>query len=124
MHHKSILAGVFGASLALALTPTAVSAGSLTFYVQSNHKNVVSLEFYSQNRDHVWPGNSKVYIIEDYDTHSYALSCRSGEKICYGAWVRNSTSEYWGVGYNNREYCESCCWTCNGGETPVIHLNY
>ena len=31
------------------------------------------------------------------------LSCRSGEDICYGAWVRNHASTYCGVGDSNEQ---------------------
>lgn len=98
-------------------------AANLTFYLQSQHPNVVSLEFYSQDRNHVWPGNDQVYLLDDYDTHEFSLSCNKGEKICYGAWVRNRSDLYWGVGLDNAEYCKDCCYNCNGGHTPVIVLN-
>ena len=112
------------ATLSILVLTAAARAESLTFQIRSNHENVVSLEFYSQDRNAAWPGNGKVYILDDYDVNSYALSCRAGEDICYGAWVRNDSSTYWGVGYNNEQYCESCCWTCDGGTTSVINLNY
>ncbi len=123
MLHKAVLAAVLGVGLAIALAPTVALSENLTFRIKSEHENVVSLEFYSQSRNHVWPGNSKVYILDDYGTHTYNLSCRSGEKVCYGAWVRNRTSTYWGVGYNDRHGCESCCWICDGGRTPVVTLS-
>ncbi|MBU1173968.1 MAG: hypothetical protein KKH72_01085 [Alphaproteobacteria bacterium] len=106
------------------MLPAAAQAETLTFNVKSNHENVVSLEFYSQDRSVAWPGGGEVYVIDDYQIHTYSLSCQRGESICYGAWVRNSNSEYWGVGYNDTQGCESCCWVCDGGETAVINLNY
>ncbi|MCB9992991.1 MAG: hypothetical protein H6873_04955 [Hyphomicrobiaceae bacterium] len=108
---------------ALAMWVGPAVAGDVTFYIQSQHPNVVSLEFYSQDRNYVWPGNSQVYLLEDYDTHEFALSCNKGEKICFGAWVRNRSDLYWGVGPNNAEYCTDCCYTCNGGYTQTIVLN-
>lgn len=98
-------------------------AGELTWHFRSEHQYAVSLEFYSQDRRHVWPGSDEVYVIRDYDEHEYSLACNSGEKICYGAWVRNETTSYWGSGYNGRESCDSCCFRCDGGDTPVIVLN-
>lgn len=98
-------------------------AETLTWTIRSEHPKVISLEFYSQSRKAAWPGDNEVYVIKDYDDHTYNLSCRSGESICYGAWVRNRKRTYWGVGANNRNRCKTCCYTCNGGETRVIVLN-
>lgn len=116
--------------LALAVLSTAAfapvqaaKADELVWTFRSDHPNVVSLEFYSQTRSHVWPGNGKVYILDDSEEHTYSLNCRTGEKICYGAWVRNRSSQYWGVGYNGEEGCTGCCYTCGGGATKVFVLN-
>ena len=98
-------------------------AESLTWYFRSDHPNIVSLEVYSQSRNHVWPGNGDAYVLDDWDVHSFPLSCRSGEKICYGAWVRNESNSYWGAGYDGIEACDDCCYYCEGGSTPVIVLN-
>lgn len=95
----------------------------LTWHFRSEHPNVVSLEFYSQDRNHVWPGDNEVYILDDDEVHAYTITCRSGEKICYGAWVRNRSSSYWGAGYDGKQACERCCYRCNGGETNILVLN-
>jgi hypothetical protein len=96
-----------------------VSADTLVWRVKSEHPNSVSLEFYSQDRNAAWPGGGEVYVIKDWEIHNYRLDCRSGEQICFGAWVRNDTSSYWGAGYNGDEACESCCVTCGNGQTDV-----
>lgn len=99
-------------------------AGSLLWRFESKHPNVVNVELYSDTRrGHVWPGNNRVYVLDDYSVKTINISCRSGEKVCYGAWVKNRSNLYWGVGYKNRNRCSSCCYTCNGGETRVIVLN-
>lgn len=105
------------------LAPTLAFAENLTFKVRSYHKNQVDIAFYSQNRNVSWPGGNKVWVIKDYEVHSYALNCVQGEKICYGAWVRGSSSTYWGGGEGGKQACKSCCYTCSGGETPIINLN-
>ncbi|MEO1200734.1 MAG: hypothetical protein AAFX39_16170 [Pseudomonadota bacterium] len=107
----------------LATTPAPASAETLTFNVRSNHQYRVQLEFYSQWRDAAWPGNGQAYVIADYEVHAYTLNCQSGEQICYGAWVDGDASTYWGVGLNDQYGCSNCCYTCNGGATPVINLN-
>jgi len=105
------------------LVPTFAFAENLTFQVRSYHKNQVDIAFYSQDRNAAWPGGSKVWVIDDYDVHTYPLNCVYGEKVCYGAWVRGSSSTYWGSGRDGEYGCHSCCFVCNGGTTPVLNLN-
>ncbi|MBI4870956.1 MAG: hypothetical protein HY814_05260 [Candidatus Riflebacteria bacterium] len=95
----------------------------ITFRVQSKAYYQVDLEFYSQDRNAAWPGGGKVFVLKDSAIHEFPLKCRPGEKICYGAWVRNATNQYWGVGYNDRQSCTQCCFTANGQVTPVLVLN-
>ena len=102
------VASLFMASLA----GTSTSAGEVVWKIKSEHPNTVTVEFYSQDRNHVWPGGGEVYVIKDWDTHSYSLPCNSGEKICFGAWVMNDTSSYWGAGYDGDEACDNCCAIC------------
>ncbi len=101
---------------AASLFATQASAAELVWRIQSEHPNPVSLEFYSQDRDHVWPGGGDVYVIKDWDTHRYSLTCNDGEKICYGAWVRNESDSYWGAGFDGAEACETCCAVCGRGD--------
>ena len=113
-----VLAGIFTApAFSLAQTKT------LTWKIQSFDKKVVDVQFYSTNRKHVWPTNSTVYSIDDYGVHTYRISCIENEKICYGAWVRGKSSSYWGAGKDGKHRCNDCCYTCNGGTTPVKKLN-
>ncbi|WP_155190098.1 hypothetical protein [Roseibium denhamense] len=110
---------VIGATLA-----NPASAQTIKWQFQSNHPNVVNVELYSDSRrGHVWPGSNRVYVLDDYSTKTINISCRYGETICYGAWVRNRNNSYWGVGYKNRNRCSSCCYQCDGGTTNVIVLN-
>ena len=100
---------------AASLLATQASAAELVWRIQSEHPNHVSLEFYSQDRNHTWPGSGDVYVIKDWDTHIYSLTCNDGEKICYGAWV-NESNTYWGVGYDGAEACGTCCAVCGRGD--------
>ncbi len=111
------------AFLVAALSAPVSYAQSLTFYVRSEHPSVISLEFYSEDREHAWPGGNEVYVVDDGETREYVLSCRRGEKICLGAWVRGKSQEYWGVGKNRRSSCRSCCFICDGGYTRTQVLN-
>lgn len=115
---------VLGTLIALFAMQNLAIAESMTWRIRAFDKYAVDVSFYSQNRKAVWPGNGKVYTIRDYDVKSYRLSCVPGEKICYGAWVRGASREYWGVGENNRNRCTKCCYTCEDGfVTPIINLN-
>jgi hypothetical protein len=107
----------------LTISPVSASAETLTFKILSEHDNVVDVEFYSQERRISWPGDGKVYSIRDSNTHSFPLTCRSGENICYGAWVRGNKATYWGVGYANGKRCTKCCYECDGSTTRVITLS-
>ena len=106
------------------LMPSLASADSITWRIRSFHKNVVDVEFYSQNRRHVWPGGGKVYTLRDYESHQARISCIRGEKICFGAWVRGNPRSYWGVGRGGKNGCKGCCYTCGGDTTtPIQNLN-
>lgn len=109
------------AALQLALVRSA-SAEDLTWHFRSEHEHVVSVELYSDDRNHIWPGNDEVYTLDDSRTKSIHIACRSGEKICYGAWVRNTASSTWGAGRGGKGECSKCCYVCDGGETPVLVL--
>lgn len=115
---------VIGAALVCALFAASVAtAADVTFVMKNNHPNAVEVELYSQDRDHVWPGNGEVYVLDDGEAKTMALSCNNGEKICYGAWISGDKSTYWGVGPGNSETCNDCCYTCTGGNTEEINLD-
>lgn len=114
----SVVAAAFAATLV-----SAASAADVTFVMKNNHPNAVEVELYSQDRDHVWPGNGQVYILDDGETKTMALSCQDGERICYGAWISGDRNTYWGVGPGQSQACEDCCYTCSGGNTEEIDLN-
>ena len=108
-------------SLSALLAPSAYAA-DITFAVKNSHPNAMRLELYSQDRDYVWPGDDKDFYLDDGETKQIPISCNEGESICYGAWVDGDEETYWGVGPNNKEKCEDCCYTCEGGETEEIDL--
>src|SRR5262249_46545950 len=80
--------------------PSAGNAGtSLEFNIKSNYRYKVGIKFYSQTRNHVWPDSDNFWVLDDYGTHTYRLSCIRGEEICYGAWATGNDKTYWGVGH-------------------------
>lgn len=111
-----------GALLALATLAMPAVADDVTFVMQNHHPNAVELELYSQDREHVWPGDNQVYYLDDGETKEIPLACEAGETICYGAWIAGDKGTYWGVGPDNSQDCEGCCYTCEGGQTEQINL--
>lgn len=95
------------------------SAAEMVWRFQSDYPYTVNLKLYSQERGHVWPGNDRVYVLDDYDTHKISISCIYAEKICYGAW---SGDTYWGAGQDDQYSCEDCCARCGYGDVPLKHL--
>ncbi|WP_377294992.1 hypothetical protein [Rhizobium sp. SG2393] len=127
MSKTSITFASIGRRIALGLVLAgfaggAAGAAEVTFMMRNSHPNALEVELYSQDRNHVWPGNGEVYYLDDGETKQIPLSCDEGEKICYGAWVSGDKGTYWGTGPNNGEHCEDCCYTCTGGETETIDL--
>lgn len=101
----------------------AASAQSLTFQIDNEYTQDVAIEFYSTERDHVWPGGGEVYVLGPSDgTMSYPLSCRADELICFGAWTEGNRDS-WGVGRDIEFDCTDCCATCSGQTIEDIILN-
>lgn len=96
-------------------------SGAMIFHIQSEHRNIVQVEFYSQSRSRAWPGGGEAYTLKDSEPHEYRLNCDPGEEICYGAWVSGNQYTYWGAGLDGEQGCSNCCYVC-GQETNVIVL--
>jgi hypothetical protein len=111
-----------GLLLGLALFAQPALAEEMTVVITNSHTYAVELELYSEDRDHVWPGNGQVYLLDDGEEKTVPISCNQGERICYGAWISGDADTYWGVGPNATESCSDCCYVCNGGETESINL--
>ncbi|MDB5523134.1 MAG: hypothetical protein JWM58_897 [Rhizobium sp.] len=120
--YSKLRACVLAALAGLIFTASAASAAEVTFVMKNSHPNAVEVELYSQDRNHVWPGGGEIYLLDDGETKTMALSCQDGEKICYGAWISGDKSTYWGRGPGGTEGCEDCCYTCAGGNTEEIDL--
>lgn len=102
---------------------SAEAQSSLTFRFRNEHRSVVNYELYANARRHVWPGGGQVYTLTDSATHQTKIACNAGEKVCYGAWIKNSRRKQWGAGSGGKSGCKQCCYTCNGSETPVLVIN-
>jgi hypothetical protein len=97
------------------------NAGIVNFSIQDSARYLVHLKFFSQDRDHYWPAVDQNWEISDGAPHQYSLSCKVGEKICYGAASSFSGGSYWGVGLQGNEGCQNCCLTCGSPQENVTY---
>ena len=112
---------VVALSLAALFAPAA-HAADITFAIKNSHPNAMRVELYSQDRDYVWPGDGKDFYLDDGETKSIPLSCNEGESICYGAWVNGQDHISAGVGPDNDQPCDNCCFICVEKTTETIDL--
>jgi len=89
----------------------------LTWTISNRGSKRISLKFFSQVRNHIWPGSRRHWLIEAYNDRTYNLSCQLGEKICYGAWADGGS---WGTGRKGKKGCERCCRTCGSTGTNTL----
>ena len=109
--------------LAPGLAATPARADSMKFLIQSQNPYYLRLEFYSPSRNLYWPGNGKSWHITDYQSHTYAISCKRGEQVCYGAW-QDDRGLIWGRRPEQYEQsCKSCCYVCSNTTTKLITLS-
>jgi len=117
MMFRSIILGC-----ALAMCGSLAQAQGLTFSFDNEYSEDLAIEFYSQDRNHVWPGGGDVYVLGTSDgAMAYPLSCQPGENICFGAWTLDRRS-FWGGGVDMSQSCEACCAVCDGSVLDTIEL--
>ncbi|WP_156406941.1 hypothetical protein [Bosea sp. Root670] len=65
----------------------------------------------------VWPALGKAYVLQDEKMTEYKMSCRKGERICFGAEFPNQGGRrtYFGSSLSGQEGCENCCGECGAG---------
>jgi hypothetical protein len=122
------LAAIAGVLIVGALFASAAPASAdsdMTWHFRNTTNKLVAVQLYSQSRAHLWPeSNTTLLIPTDGVIYKYTISCVTGEKICYGGWIAGApNSYYWGVGYNGRDHCPSCCGTCGDAELPTFALD-
>lgn len=124
---KFLSTAQFGLCIVVALSwmpMLAQAQSSKTFRFESEHPNKLEVVVYSSDRrGHQWPVPGKVFVLDTDEVTKFKVGCLGGEKVCYGAWVSGDSSTYWGVGRGNKRGCSKCCYTCDGGETPIISLD-
>ncbi len=112
------MAKLLSATLILLAATTAIEvrsahaqSGVYTFRMVNNTSYIMYIKLFSKSRNWVWPAGDNVYVLADRNEYSMRISCRVGEKVCYGGfWLTGN--EYWGVGRDGRQGCTGCCITC------------
>ena len=110
------------AVLAALVCTHSAEAADMAFFVKNLRKEGVAVELFSRDRETVLPGNGKVFMIDPNSQKSVPLSCNSGERICYGAWVDGNDQISAGVGPDNDQPCDNCCFICVEKTTETIDL--
>lgn len=105
---------ILAMALAFVSTSGVSQAQQLTFEIVNDSGRDIQIEFYSEDRNHAWPGGNQAYNLPRAKDNSWTISCRRGEKVCYGGWVKGNSNVYWGVGLNRKQRCQTCCFICDG----------
>lgn len=99
-----------------------VAAADMSLYVKNQRSDGVALELFSRDRDTVWPGGDKVFLIDPRARKSVPISCNQGERLCWGAWANGNDKLSAGVGPDNDQPCDTCCFICVEHSTETIDL--
>ncbi|MBZ9738059.1 MULTISPECIES: hypothetical protein [unclassified Mesorhizobium] len=109
-------------ALAALVLVNSAEAADMAFFVKNLRKEPVAIELFSRDRETVWPGNDKVFLVDPGSRKSVPISCNQGERICYGAWVDGNDQISAGVGPDNDQPCDTCCFICVEHTTETIDL--
>jgi hypothetical protein len=83
----------------------------------------VNLRFFDQTDNvTVFPSPSTVFILDNGKTGTFPLSCKKGDKICFGACGSTDNSFVAGVGCDGKSGCSDCCRTCDDVTLTPINL--
>src|SRR4051795_12620593 len=74
-------------------------SGDATFRLTNKARFSISIKFFSQNRNWIWPGATSHWTLSDDAQHAFRLGCQDGEKICYGGSYTADDKTHWGVGF-------------------------
>jgi tetratricopeptide (TPR) repeat protein len=110
-----------------AAPPEPPATPNITFRFWRRGSDTLYLRFFSSERNHIWPGVGRHWVLNDNDVQTIQLNCRPNEKICYGAWIPEDDDDdditYWGAGKDGDKACSNCCHRCLNQTTNVISLN-
>jgi formylglycine-generating enzyme required for sulfatase activity len=99
-------------------------AKTYTFNFRNISASPIEIQLYADGRANVWPAADQVWTVQPGGrVNRMRISCRSQEKICFGAWVVGRTDISYGVGRGKAAPCADCCFVCTGRGTKLITLN-
>lgn len=107
---------------AMLLLPVVAQADDMVFYMRNQTGADVVVELRSKDRDYLWPGGGSVYLLEGAERKSVTISCNSGEKLCYAAWLNGNDQVTWGVGPDGDKDCTDCCRVCVGSANETVDI--
>lgn len=102
------------------LAADSASAADMGFLLENEHRQPVAIELHGKDR--AWPGDNQVYLLGPGDIKKVTISCTTGERICYGAWINGNDRVAFGVGPDNDRTCHNCCSICVGQTMETIDL--
>ena len=109
-------------TLAFLLLTTPAFAADMSVFVRNQRSDNVAVELFSRDSQKVWPGGDKVFLIRPGAKKSVPISCEPGERICWGAWVVGNDKVTAGVGPDNDQPCDQCCFICTEHSTETVDL--
>ena len=109
-------------AFATLLLASPTHAADMALFVKNQRQQAVAVELFSHDRQTAWPGDDQVFLIEPGSQKSVPISCNQGENICYGAWVNGNDRVSAGVGPDNDQPCDTCCFICVEKTTETIDL--
>ncbi|SFP17538.1 hypothetical protein SAMN03159463_03761 [Mesorhizobium sp. NFR06] len=110
------------ALLAFLLLTSPAFAADMSVFVRNQRSDGVAVELFSRDSEKVWPGDDKVFLIRPKAKKSVPISCEPGEHICWGAWVVGNDKVTAGVGPDNDQPCDTCCFICTEHSTETVDL--
>lgn len=116
---------VFVLSLGIAMLAPATSSVAqegMTMFIRNLQPRAVVVEFHGRKSGTVWPGDTKVYLLDKDERKSVTISCQAGENVCFGAWANGNDRISYGVGPDDDQTCSECCRICVEGTTETIDI--
>lgn len=101
------------------LAPTSRSVRVINFVLTNRASFQVNLKFFSPS--HVWPSDDRAYVLNTRSPTPFRLDCEPGERICFGAFYRNS-DQTWGAGRYGERSCTNCCLICQSDREVVYNF--
>lgn len=92
----------------------AVGESMLSFTLVDECPDTLGIQarFFDDATHTVWPPDPELYVAPAGGIIQATIACQSGSRICYGAGTDPATDVSWGVGIQNAQTCQDCCYYC------------